>query len=130
MIYTKKLKIFNNSKGELLAIEYKNFKYFKIRRSFFINFKSKNTIRGKHAHKKCSQFLFCTSGKIKIKSIDAKGNKKNFILSNMKIGLLIKPLVWLELVSLKKNSTLVCLADYNYDPSDYINKIEDIKNFK
>lgn len=130
MIYIKKLKNFNNSKGDLLVFEHKNFKHFKIKRSFFINFKLQNIIRGRHAHKKCSQFIFCLSGSIKIKSIDVKGNKKTFTLSDMKTGLLVKPLVWLELISQIKDSTLVCFADYNYEKSDYIYDIDNFKNLK
>ena len=83
--------------------------------------------RGKHAHKKCSQFIVCITGKVKIKTIDSKYNKRNFILSNINKGIYIKPLVWVEIVSLKKNTSIVCFTDRKYEKSDYINTLNDFK---
>jgi dTDP-4-dehydrorhamnose 3,5-epimerase-like enzyme len=130
MIYLKKIKYLCEEKGYLSSIDYQRFKYFKIRRSFFINFKKKNATRGKHAHRKCSQFIVCTSGKILVNSIDKKNIKKKFLLSKADQGLYIKPLVWVELTALVKNSTAACLANRKYEPDDYIYRLEELKDFK
>ena len=127
MIYIKKIKIFKDKRGTLATVENKNFKFFRIKRSFFINFKKKGAKRGEHAHKKCSQFIFCVSGKVILNTIDNKLKKRQIILSNMNRGVHIKPLVWVEIIPEVKNSTIVCFADRNYESTDYIH---DFKKFK
>ena len=57
-----RLKKIKNSNGEL-TIAQLNFN-FTIKRIFTIKAK-KNSIRGKHAHKKCRQILYCLDGEIK-----------------------------------------------------------------
>jgi dTDP-4-dehydrorhamnose 3,5-epimerase-like enzyme len=127
MIYIKKINFFKDSRGKLVSIDHKKFKYFSIKRTFFINFLRSKVIRGKHAHKKCSQFIICISGKIKIRTIDSKLNKKDFILSNFNKGIYIKPYVWIEIVSLKTNTSIVCFADRKYEKLDYINTFTEFK---
>jgi dTDP-4-dehydrorhamnose 3,5-epimerase-like enzyme len=127
MIYIKKINFFQDSRGKLVSIDHKKFKYFSIKRTFFINFLRSKVIRGKHAHKKCSQFIICISGKIKIRTIDSKLNKKDFILSNFNKGIYIKPYVWIEIVSLKTNTSIVCFADRKYEKLDYINTFTEFK---
>jgi len=127
MIYIKKINFFKDSRGKLASIDHKKFNCFSIKRTFFINFLRSKVTRGKHAHKKCSQFIICISGKIKIRTIDSKLNEKNFVLSNFNKGIYIKPLVWVEIVSLKSNSSMVCFADRKYEKLDYINTFIEFK---
>ena len=127
MIYIKKINFFKDSRGKLASIDHKKFNFFSIKRTFFINFLRSKVTRGKHAHKKCSQFIICISGKIKIRTIDSKLNKKDFILSNFNKGIYIKPYVWVEIVSLKSNTSIVCFADRKYEKLDYINTFTEFK---
>ena len=126
MIYIKKINFFKDNRGKLGSLDHKKFKCFSIKRTFFINFFKNNVTRGKHAHKRCSQFI-CISGKIKIKTIDSKLNKKNFILSDFDKGIYIKPLVWVEITSLKSNTSIICFADRKYEKLDYINSFTEFK---
>tara|TARA_B100000767_G_scaffold229385_1_gene220083 strand:+ start:125 stop:322 length:198 start_codon:yes stop_codon:yes gene_type:complete len=41
VIYIKKINIFKDARGTLAVLENKNFKFFSIKRSFFIDFKKK-----------------------------------------------------------------------------------------
>jgi len=127
MIYIKKINFFKDNRGKLGSLDHKKFKCFSIKRTFFINFFKNNVTRGKHAHKRCSQFIICISGKIKIKTIDSKLNKKNFILSDFDKGIYIKPLVWVEITSLKSNTSIICFADRKYEKLDYINSFTEFK---
>jgi UDP-2-acetamido-3-amino-2,3-dideoxy-glucuronate N-acetyltransferase len=127
MIYIKKINYFKDNRGTLATIDHKKFKLFSIKRTFFINFEKSKITRGKHAHKRCSQFIICISGKIKIKTINAKLNKKNYILSDLNKGIYIKPLVWVEIASEVKNSSIVCFADRKYEKLDYINNFTNFK---
>lgn len=127
MIYIKKINFFKDNRGKLGSLDHKKFKCFSIKRTFFINFFKNNITRGKHAHKRCSQFIICISGKIKIKTIDSKLNKKDFILSDFDKGIYIKPLVWVEITSLKSNTSIICFADRKYEKLDYINSFTEFK---
>ena len=69
MIYIKKIDFFKDNRGMLASIDHKKFECFSIKRTFLINFIKSRVTRGKHAHKKCSQFIVCISGKIKIETI-------------------------------------------------------------
>jgi len=64
------------SNGDLYVIKDSDLRKFSIKR-FFTVVANKNSIRGKHAHKKCIQILNCPMGKIKVECID-KQKKKNF----------------------------------------------------
>tara|TARA_A100001388_G_C28387008_1_gene319692 strand:+ start:61 stop:456 length:396 start_codon:yes stop_codon:yes gene_type:complete len=127
MIYIKKINFFKDSRGKLVSIDHKKFKFFSIKRTFFINFVKRKVIRGKHAHKKCSQFIICISGKIKINTIDSKLNKKSYVLSDLNKGIYIKPYVWVEIVSMERNTSIACFADRKYEKLDYINTFAEFK---
>ena len=66
-----KIKNFKKKSGSLIPFSIKKSLPFKIKRIFIIKGK-KNFIRGDHAHKKCSQFLYPLVGKIKIYCITKK----------------------------------------------------------
>lgn len=91
-------------------------------RVFFLKAK-KNCMRGNHAHKDCSQFLFSINGNIKIHIDDGKKIK----ICNLKFGniLRIKPLNWLK-IYLKKNQILAVICDKQYSKNEYI---RDYKKF-
>ena len=127
MIYIKKINFFKDTRGKLVSIDHKKFKFFSIKRTFFINFIKRKVIRGKHAHKKCSQFIICISGKIKIKTIDSNLNKKNYILSDLNKGIYIRPYVWVEIVSMESNTSIACFADRKYEKLDYIKSFVEFK---
>lgn len=129
MKYKKKIITKKDKRGYLISFEVNNFKYFKIKRFFFINFLKKNIIRGNHAHKKCSQFIICSSGKVKINLTTVSNQKKTFILNgSYSFGIYVKPYNWIVLESLKKNTQVICLADKVYDKKEYIKDIELFKN--
>lgn len=111
------LKIIHNSNCDLKILNDFKFKNFKIKRIFFLIAK-KNCIRGKHAHKKCSQIFFSLNGSFKIKVFN--GNKTIFkTVSPKKRGILIKPHHWVELNLNKKNICMV-VCDRKYEKNDYI----------
>ena len=96
----------------------------KIKRIFFSSAK-KNSFRGDHAHKLCSQLLLCVSGSIKIETIFHIKRKKTYYISrNKNYALLLPPLVWSRIYFKSKKSLLVVICDYKYD-----NKNEYINNF-
>jgi dTDP-4-dehydrorhamnose 3,5-epimerase-like enzyme len=99
----------------------------KIKRIFFSSGK-KNYFRGDHAHKKCSQFLICLNGNIKVETI-YKEKKQMFKLSSKKNrALLLPPMVWNRIFFTKKNSLLGVICDFKYDnKNEYINSFKKFK---
>ena len=96
----------------------------KIKRIFFSSAK-KNSFRGDHAHKLCSQLLLCVNGSIKVETIFHAKRKKNYYISrNKNYALLLPPLVWSRIYFKSTKSLLVVICDHKYD-----NKKEYINNF-
>ena len=77
----------------MFILENKNLKM-NFMRTFLV-YGDKNTHRGRHAHKQCSQLLIAINGKIEVVCKDAQ-NHKSFILENPKEALLVPPKVWSE----------------------------------
>ena len=114
-----KFKEFKKKSGTLVAFSLKKSFPIKVKRIFIINGK-KNFIRGDHAHKKCSQFLFPILGRIRIEYV-LKNKKGSIILDHSKKeGYLLKPLTWCKIKFLTQNAILLVACDMEYKFSDYI----------
>ena len=121
-----KIESFAKKSGTLIPISFKKNIPIKVKRIFFILGK-KNFVRGDHAHKKCSQFLFPILGKIHISSENRNGKKNKILNYKRKEGHLLKPLTWCKIKFLSKNSILMVACDMEYSFRDYIEKYEDFK---
>ena len=122
----QKIKSYSNTTGKLITFTFDRRFPIKNKRIFFL-YGKKNKIRGEHAHKKCSQYLFLITGKIKIEIINKHIKKKITISSKNNEGFLIKHKTWLKIKFLEPNSILMVVCDLKYDFSDYI---EDFNEFK
>ena len=80
---------------------------------------NKDDKRGEHAHKKCSQLLFCPYGKIEVNCFTGD-KKESFLLDKPSVGLIIYPMVWAEQYYLKNNTILTVICDQKFDENDYI----------
>tara|TARA_B100000902_G_C27179156_1_gene848017 strand:+ start:133 stop:534 length:402 start_codon:yes stop_codon:yes gene_type:complete len=121
-----KIRSYNNLTGKLTPFTFNNKFPIKAKRIFYI-FGKKNKIRGEHAHRKCSQFLFPLLGNFELSILSKKQNKKFIMYSKKNFGFLIKPKTWLKIKFLSKSSVLMVVCDMNYNFKDYI---EDLKEFK
>ena len=119
-----KFKSFKKKSGTLIAFSLKKSFPINVKRIFIINGK-KNFIRGDHAHKKCSQFLFPVLGKIKIECISKKEKKSINLNFKKKEGYLLKPKTWCKIKFLTKNAVLMVACDMEYEFNDYIEKYQD-----
>ena len=80
-------------------------------------------IRGEHAHRVCSQFLLCVSGKVNI-SVDDGQNRSEVILDAPTLGIYIPPLIWGSQYRYDADAVLLVLASHPYDPDDYIREYD------
>ena len=121
----KTRKTFKISKNNCDLIFFNKFKKFikTPERIFFLK-AYKDCQRGKHAHKKCSQFLFPINGNIKI-FIDNGKTERSLVV---KLGTILKigPLNCLK-INLKKNQILAVLCDKPYSKNEYIRNYEKFK---
>ena len=114
-----KFKSFKKKSGTLIPFSLKKSFPIKVKRIFLINGK-KNFIRGDHAHKKCSQFLFPVLGKMKIEYV-SKREKGSIVLDYRKReGYLLKPKTWCGIKFLTQNGILLVACDMEYKFNDYI----------
>jgi dTDP-4-dehydrorhamnose 3,5-epimerase-like enzyme len=121
----KKVQLFSLKKvisrnGTLIVAQLK--KKFDIKRVFTIT-TDKNILRGSHAHRYCSQILFCPYGKIEVEIFDGK-NKKKIYLSKPSKAILIPTMIWSTQKFLIKNSVLVALCNKKFTEKDYIRDIK------
>ena len=126
MIKKIKFKSYKKKSGSLTPFSIKKDIPIIVKRIFIIN-GNKNSIRGEHAHKRCSQFLYPISGRIEINYISKFFKNKIVLNSNEKKGILIKPKTWLKIKFIDKNSILMVFCDREYEFTDYIEKFSDFK---
>lgn len=120
------LPFYEENHGDLVVAEGKKIP-FDIKRVFNVR-QQKGDIRGKHAHRLCSQILICTNGAVEVKCDDGQ-NTEIFILDRPNIGLLIPPRIWADQKYVKNNTILTVLCDQIFEESDYIREYENFLLF-
>lgn len=116
-----KLQSFNDFPDGLLAIgESKKNIPIEIKRFYVINnlFNNKS-IRGKHAHKRIEQYIFCLNGKFTLNLDDGK-KKQSIVLNKPYYGIKLGAMLWHSMKKFSKNCVILVIADDYYDESDYI----------
>jgi dTDP-4-dehydrorhamnose 3,5-epimerase-like enzyme len=114
--------------GELVAVEAGKDLPFTIQRNFTIRSPG-GTMRGKHAHKHCAQFMICQLGTVEVTCDDGK-KQKLFVLDNFDVGLLVPPGIWATERFLGSQCILNVLCDQRYDEDDYIRNYNDFLIWK
>jgi hypothetical protein len=114
-----KFKVYKKRSGTLVPFSLKKNFPINVKRIFIINGK-KNFIRGDHAHKKCSQFLFPIFGKIKVEYVSKKKEGSILLDFSKREGYLLKPKTWCKIKFLTKNAILLVACDMEYEFEDYI----------
>lgn len=94
---------------------------FQIKRVYYIYDLNNNAVRGKHAHKKLEQVIFCMSGTC-IMELDDGINGQSIVLDEPNVGIYMGPKVWHKIYDFSKNCIILVLASDFYDESDYIRK--------
>lgn len=92
---------------------------FQIKRVYYIYGLDNDAIRGKHAHKKLEQVLFCINGSC-IMELDDGINGQSIVLNEPSVGIYIGPKLWHTMSHFSENCIILVLASDYYDESDYI----------
>lgn len=100
---------------------------FEVNRLFTIH-ATEAVVRGKHAHKACSQLLIVLEGACRVVCDDGIKQKAQ-MLTHPSQGLFIPPSLWAE-QHYEPNTVLMVLADKPYDESDYLRNYQEFLTFR
>tara|TARA_Y100000815_G_C13077414_1_gene400618 strand:+ start:64 stop:468 length:405 start_codon:yes stop_codon:yes gene_type:complete len=100
---------------------------FSIKRVFNVR-QQKGDIRGRHAHRHCSQLLICTNGAVEVKCDDSR-TTEIYVLDKPNFGLFIPPGIWADQKYIENNTILTVLCDRPFEEADYLRNYEDFKLF-
>lgn len=108
-----------------------NFKQipFAVKRVYYIyNLMNRDAIRGKHAHKKLEQVLFCISGSCQI-GLDDGTNRQDITLNTPNTGVYLGVELWHTMKNFSENCILLVLASDVYHEDDYIRDYDEFKKY-
>jgi len=112
--------------GALVIGESRKSVPFDIKRIYYItNLSNPKAIRGKHAHKKLEQYIFCLSGTFRL-HLDDGMTKQNLTMDSPYYGIRLGPKLWHIMTKFSRDCVILVLADDYYDENDYI---RDYKQF-
>lgn len=100
---------------------------FDIRRVFAVS-ASQGDVRGKHAHRQCSQLLMCAAGEILV-TCDDGSKRAEYLMNGMHMALLIPPGIWATQEYLTDDALLFVVCDRDYEAEDYIRDYGEYKKF-
>jgi len=86
-------------------------------------------VRGQHAHKRCSQLMVCTHGKIEVKCDDGVA-KSAHLLDRADIGILVPPLIWSTEIYHTEGAVLMVVCDRLYEQDDYLRTYEEFLTWR
>jgi len=94
---------------------------FGIKRVYYIYnlINDESVIRGKHAHKKTEQVIFCINGSCNIQ-LDDGINKQEIIINSPNNGIYLGKKLWHTLYNFQNNCILLVFASELFEESDYI----------
>jgi len=118
-------KIRDDRDGNLIIAESKKDIPFDIKRVYYINhLENSVSIRGKHAHKKLEQVIFCISGSFVLGLDDGK-NKQKIIMNQDNLGIILGSMLWHTMENFSSGCVMLVFASDHYDESDYIRNYDE-----
>jgi hypothetical protein len=102
---------------------------FDIKRVYYIyHLKSGDSQRGKHAHRRLQQVLFCLNGSMRLDLDDGK-RRWSERLDRPERGAYLGPKLWHEMREFEHNCILMVLASDFFDEADYIRDYAEFRRF-
>ena len=98
---------------------------FEIKRVYFINnLEGFASIRGKHAHRKLRQVIFCINGCFTL-SLDDGTTKQDIIMRHDNVGIVLEPMLWHTMHDFSSGCVILVIASDYYDAADYIRNYDE-----
>ena len=93
---------------------------FEIKRMYYINnLDPKSSLRGKHAHRKLRQVIFCINGCFTL-TLDDGETQQDILMREDNIGIILNPMLWHTMHDFSSGCVLLVAASDYYDEADYI----------
>ena len=124
---TIQLPVFFDDRGKLTFGESSTHIPFDIRRVFWTYDINDSQKRGDHAHRTCSMVIFPLGGCFTIE-VDDGHTKREILMDDPSVGILVPPLVWCRLYGFSPNAACVSLASEPYTKEDYIYDYDEFLN--
>lgn len=117
-----------DTRGALTVVEFGKFVPFPVVRMFYVREVPLGSMRGQHAHYRCSQYMICISGRLRITVHDGT-SERSFELSPGQ-GILIEPGIFATETYLDADSVMLALCDRPYERDDYIHTKEEFLEYR
>lgn len=115
--------------GALYIAEAKKSIPFDIKRVYYINnLANPKAIRGKHAHKKLEQIIFCINGSFLL-TLDDGTSKQKILMNNPSFGIRLGPKLWHTMTSFSKDCVILVLASDYFKEKDYIRDYDEFLKY-
>lgn len=121
-------RVFADPRGALVPIELTAAVPFPIARLFWVRDVPNGMSRGGHAHKLCSQYMICVSGRIGVGVSDTV-SERAFELEPGH-ALLVPPGIFATETYATPDSTLLVLCDRAYEVADYVHDIAALAHWR
>lgn len=106
--------------GNLFIAEARREIPFPIKRVYFINcLANPKAVRGRHAHRRLEQMIFCINGSFMLHLDDGR-RKQRMRLDDPAVGIRLGPYLWHTMSSFSYDCVILVFAADWYDATDYI----------
>jgi hypothetical protein len=113
--------------GNLFIAEARREIPFAIKRLYFINaLANPAAVRGRHAHRKLEQVIFCINGSFALHLDDGR-KKQRIRLHDPAIGIRLGPYLWHTMSGFSADCVILVVASDRYKSSDYIRDYAEFK---
>ena len=120
------LKVNEDERGKLVAVESCRQVPFEIKRVFYIYGNEQCLPRAGHANTECEEACICMAGRCQVKLADGE-HREAFLLSKPEQMLIIPRNTWVELDQFSPDCILVVFASEYYNNKSYINDFDTYK---
>jgi UDP-2-acetamido-3-amino-2,3-dideoxy-glucuronate N-acetyltransferase len=118
----------SDARGNLIIAELGDYVPFPVARLFYVHGVPINTIRGKHAHRRCRQYLICQIGRVIVEAAD--GNQTRRIELNAGQAVLMESGIFFSETYVDRDTVLLVLCDRPYEKNDYIDSLEELAEYR
>lgn len=115
-----------DARGALTVADFSQAVPFPVVRLFYVHDVPAGIVRGQHGHYRCSQYMICVSGRLRITLAD-RSRERAFELEPGH-GLLIRPGLFASETYLDAGTVLLVLCDRPYEKDDYIHSRDRLPN--
>lgn len=111
--------------GNLFIAEAGRHVPFEIKRVYFINnLANHGAVRGRHAHRRLEQAIFCINGAFTLHLDDGR-EKQRLLLNDPSRGVLLGPMLWHTMSGFSYDCVILVLASAPFEEDDYIRDYEE-----